>query len=197
VNPVRAVRLALRLSQPEFARRLGVSAESYRTWDSGRRDPPATIVARAFELANSDPGTLPMPLSQLARELRVSEVTLRRAARTGRLAVIVDAPRFLGKPFLRATREAGAAFMTVFYRQTSRWTTSSVPAIVLPDVPPDYDRRLRQLRVGLHVTQSELATKVGAAGKAVIYQWESRKRKPTAIMWRRVLNLARRPAGRP
>lgn len=37
---IRDLRLRLQLSQPQFANLLGVSAETYRTWDSGRRAVP-------------------------------------------------------------------------------------------------------------------------------------------------------------
>ena len=30
---------------------------------------------------------------------------------------------------------------------------------------------------------------LGAAGKAVVYQWESRKRWPSAVFWRRIVLL--------
>jgi hypothetical protein len=34
-----------------------------------------------------------------------------------------------------------------------------------------------------------LARGFGAAGKAVVYQWESRKRPPSPVLWQRVLEL--------
>jgi hypothetical protein len=36
-----------------------------------------------------------------------------------------------------------------------------------------------------------LARRIGAAGKAVVYQWESRKRTPSPVLWQRVLELER------
>ena len=48
----------------------------------------------------------------------------------------------------------------------------------LPLVPPDYAVRLKSLRAQLKLTQQGFARLVGAAGKAVVYQWESRKRTP-------------------
>jgi DNA-binding XRE family transcriptional regulator len=36
-SEMRRLRLVLQLSQVEFAQRLGISAETYRAWDSGRR----------------------------------------------------------------------------------------------------------------------------------------------------------------
>jgi DNA-binding transcriptional regulator YiaG len=48
---IRGLRLRLQLSQPQFAALLGVSAETYRTWDSGRRVVPGTWLVNARELA--------------------------------------------------------------------------------------------------------------------------------------------------
>ena len=46
------------------------------------------------------------------------------------------------------------------------------------DVPDDYAVKLRGLRLWLRLTQSDVARRIGAASKAVIYQWESGKRRP-------------------
>ena len=58
-------------------------------------------------------------------------------------------------------------------------------------VPSDYARRLRYLRRQLSMTQTQLATTIGAAGKAVVYQWESGKRTPSPVFWRRIEQLRR------
>jgi DNA-binding transcriptional regulator YiaG len=36
-----------------------------------------------------------------------------------------------------------------------------------------------------------LAAKVGAASKAVVYQWESGKRKPSPVFWLRIKRMQR------
>ena len=59
----------------------------------------------------------------------------------------------------------------------------------LPAVPHDYDQQLRTLRHRLKLMQGGLAQRIGAAGKAVIYQWESRKRTPSPVLWQRILGL--------
>src|SRR5262245_56181742 len=84
-NEIRSARLRLQLSQSQFATLLGVSAETYRTWDSGRRLVPEEWLdkARAAPSAN-DPNRL-WSLQQLATELGVHVRTLRDAARTARL----------------------------------------------------------------------------------------------------------------
>jgi hypothetical protein len=39
-------------------------------------------------------------------------------------------------------------------------------------------------------TQPELARRIGAANKSVIYQWETRRRTPSVVFWVRVEQLA-------
>ena len=46
--------------------------------------------------------------------------------------------------------------------------------------------RLKRLRRRLRLTQHDLARRIGAANKAVVYQWESRQRKPSPVFWKRV-----------
>jgi len=41
----------------------------------------------------------------------------------------------------------------------------------------------------LGLTQAPLAARVGAARKAVVYQWESRKRCPSPLFWERICDL--------
>jgi hypothetical protein len=48
----------------------------------------------------------------------------------------------------------------------------------------------RPIRRELHLTQAELAAKIGAARKAVVYQWESRKRCPSPVFWERIRELS-------
>ena len=60
-------------------------------------------------------------------------------------------------------------------------------------IPPDYDIRIRTVRQDLGLSQARFADLVGAAQKAVVYQWESRKRCPSPVFWLRIEGL--RPAG--
>jgi hypothetical protein len=39
------------------------------------------------------------------------------------------------------------------------------------------------------MTLAQFATQVGAARKAVVYQWESRKRCPSPLFWRRIQDV--------
>jgi DNA-binding transcriptional regulator YiaG len=59
-------------------------------------------------------------------------------------------------------------------------------------IPDDYDSRIRAVRQRLSLSQTQFAVLVGAARKAVVYQWESRKRCPSPLFWQRIRFLARK-----
>lgn len=90
VSVIRALRLATKLPQAEFAKRLGVSKETYRAWDSNRRQPSSKLLDKARALAARGSRDQPLGLPTLAKILRVSVYRLRDAARDGRLAVTYD-----------------------------------------------------------------------------------------------------------
>ena len=188
MNSLRDCRLALTLSQPQFATLLGVSVETYRTWDAGRRVPSSEVLARARELVNLTAKNRPLLLRELARLLGVHERTLRKAARDGRLAVTYDARVFFGHLVARATLDAGRTFKRQYYRQTTRWNRPVAPT-PFPAVPENYHTRLIGLRRRLGLTQSQFARQVGAANKAVVYQWETRKRRPSPLFWKKIRQL--------
>lgn len=91
-----------------------------------------------------------------------------------------------GRPRRFATRAAGGWFMAIYYR---RFTGQPKCAPPLPEVPDDYHRQLTALRLRLRLSQTGLALQIGAAGKAVVYQWEARKRRPSPVLWQRVMSL--------
>jgi DNA-binding XRE family transcriptional regulator len=91
-----------------------------------------------------------------------------------------------GRPIRHASRAAGHQFIARHYRCFSGQEVCPLP---LPTVPDDYDDRLRGLRRRMRLTQAALARRIGAAGKAVVYQWESRKRTPSPVLWARVQAL--------
>jgi ribosome-binding protein aMBF1 (putative translation factor) len=125
-------------------------------------------------------------LDQLACELGVHQRTLRAAARTGRLLVTFSSRSAFGRPIRLATRAAGQAFMRNDYRRYGGQSPARTP---LPSVPADYDARLKRLRRRLRLTQDDLARRIGAANRAVVYQWESRKRTPSPVFWKRLETL--------
>ena len=91
---LRECRIALGQSQSSFAAMLGVSPESYRTWDAGRRATPPKILARARALAThrDEQALLPLPVLAL-----LIGCTSRRYGR--RLSKMSDHPRACGELF--------------------------------------------------------------------------------------------------
>jgi DNA-binding transcriptional regulator YiaG len=189
MNDLRALRRAAGLGQREFAALLSVPLETLRTWDSGRRQIPAPMLQRArAAIADHARQTDLLPLAQLANEFHVHLRTLQAAVRTGRLDAHFSVKSVLGRPRRLATRPAVEQFMVTHDRRFGGQKACPAP---LPTVPPDYDQQIRALRRRLRLTQAGLAKHIGAAGKAVIYQWESRTRTPSPVSWGRLLRLDR------
>ena len=84
VSALREIRTRLLLSQAECAIALGVAAETFRTWDAGRRPTPEAILRQARTLEAKRPKHDRVPLQVLADEIHVHVRTLRAAARDGR-----------------------------------------------------------------------------------------------------------------
>lgn len=184
---VRNLRRTIGLGQEEFAALLSVPLKTFRPWDSGRRAIPVAVLRRARDVvAHYQRQHELLPLSQLAQELRVHIRTLQAAVRTGRLEAHFAVKSVFGRPRRLATRAAAEEFMATHYRRFGGQKACPAP---LPTVPPDYDQQLRALRRRLRLTQDALARRIGAAGKAVVYQWESRKRTPSPVLWQQVLRL--------
>lgn len=133
-----------------------------------------------------------MPLDRLACELKVHIRTLQAAARTGRLKVQFGSKSVFGRPMRFATRVAAQKFIATHYRRFAGQAACPSPLVT---VPGDYPEQLKRLRRRLRLTQDTLARRIGAAGKAVVYQWESSKRTPSPVFWDRILRLERRGAG--
>jgi DNA-binding transcriptional regulator YiaG len=192
VDPLgRQIRTRLHLSQAECATALGVALETFRTWDAGRRPPPAAVVRRAQTLTATRLPHDRVSLQVLADELHVHVRTLRAAAHDGRLAVTFNPRPYFGTLTATATRPAGARFMATWYRRTYGRGRRRLVAVCRVKVPANYAATLVGLRHRLGLSQQQLAAKVGAAGRAVVYQWESGKRKPSPVFWLRVERLQR------
>jgi len=196
MNELRELRRSIGLGQRDFAALLSMPLETFRPWDSGRRVVSAVVLQRAREaVAHHQRQHELLMLDQLAKELHVHIRTLQAAVRTGRLAAYFSVKSVFGRPRRLATRAAAAEFMATHYRRFAGQQACPAP---LPTIPHDYDQQLRALRRRLRLTQDGLAQHIGAAGKAVIYQWESRKRTPSPVFWQRVLGLkGRRARARP
>ena len=112
---LRECRIALGQSQAAFAARLGVSPESYRTWDAGRRATPPKMLARARALATHRDDHALLPLPVLALLIGVHVKTLRAAARDGRLSVTYDTRTTFRHLRARATPAAAKHFRHAYY----------------------------------------------------------------------------------
>ena len=185
---LRECRIALGKSQAAFAAMLGASPESYRTWDSGRRATPPQVMARARALATHRDDHALLPLSVLALIIGVHVKTLRAAARDGRLPVIYDTRTTFRRLRARATLADARAFRRSYYGRTVRPDDRRAP-LTWTSVPKNYDVQIRALRRARGLSQAQLATLVGAAHKAVVYQWEARKRTPSPLFWQRLAAL--------
>jgi DNA-binding transcriptional regulator YiaG len=189
MNELRELRRAIGLGQREFAALLSIPLETFRPWDSGRRVVSVAVLQRAREaVSHYQRQHERLPLCQLAKELHVHIRTLQAAVRTGRLTAHFAVQSVFGRPKRLATRAAAEQFMAMHYRRYSGQEVCPAP---LPTVPSDYDQQLRALRRRLRLTQDGMARRIGAAGKAVIYQWESRKRTPSPVFWQRIRILER------
>ena len=185
---LRECRIALGQSQAAFASTLGASPESYRTWDARRRAPPPKVLARARALATHRDDHELLPLPVLALLVGVHVKTLRAAARDGRLPVTYDTRTTFRHLRARATPAAARAFRRSYYRRMVRPDDRRTP-LTWASVPSDYAEQIRALRRARGLSQAQLATLVGAARKAVVYQWEARKRTPSPVFWQRITAL--------
>ncbi len=190
VTELRSCRLQLGVSQAELSDRLGVPLNSLRMWDSGLRPTPDEILEQlSIAVAQAIRDNQPLNLPDLATELNVHVRTLQAAARTGRLEVEYSTRSVFGRPLRLSTRAAGKRFLRTYYK---RYGGQPVGSFELPrPVPADCQHRLRELRLRLHISLREMAELVGAANRAVVYQWESGKRVPSPIFWDRISKLSR------
>ena len=193
---LRECRIALGQSQAAFAAMLGVSPESYRTWDAGRRATPPKMLVRALALATHRDDHELLPLPVLALLIGVHVKTLRAAALDGRLPVTYDTRTTFRHLRARATPAAAQQFRHAYYGRAVKPVDRRAP-LSWASVPTDYDVQIRALRRARGLSQGQLATLVGAAHRAVVYQWEARKRTPSPLFWQRIAALHRRLPERP
>ncbi len=185
LRTLRECRIALGKSQAAFAALLSVSAESHRTWDVGRWATPPLVMVRARVIATHRDDHELLPLPVLARLIGVHVKTLRSAARDGRLPVTYDTRTTFRHLRARATPAAARAFRRSYYRRMVHPDDRRTP-LTWASVPRDYAEQIRALRRARGLSQAQLATLVGAARKAVVYQWEAEKRTPSPVFWQRL-----------
>ena len=156
---------------------------------AGRRATPPKILARARALATHRDDHALLPLPVLALLIGVHVKTLRAAARDGRLPVTYDNKTTFRRVRARATPAAARAFRRSYYGRTVRPADHRTP-LTWSTVPVDYDVRIGAVRRELGLSQARFAARVGAARKAVVYQWEARMRCPSPVFWTRIQKLA-------
>jgi len=188
VYELRALRREVDLSQQQFAALLGVPLNTFRMWDSGLRSPQPDVIARARAVVVEHQRQHELlSLDALATEFGIHQRTLRDAVRAGRLAVHLSTRSAFGRPIRRTTRAALLAFQQRYYRQSYSRTRPKPPRPASVDIPVDYAERVTLTRHALRLSMSAFAARIGAANKAVVYQWESGKRKPSTVFWKRIL----------
>ena len=176
---LRECRTALGQSQAAFAAMLGVSPESYRTWDAGRRAVPPQVMARARAIATHRDEHALLPLPVLALLIGVHVKTLRAAARDGRLPVTYDTRTTFRRLRAYATLAAATQFRRSYFGRQVRRADRPQP-LTWASVPEDYNVQIRALRRARGLSQGQLAT-----------LW-ARRTKPLSISGRRG-NARRRP----
>jgi DNA-binding transcriptional regulator YiaG len=187
MNAFRALRHEIGFGQQEFAARLGISAESCRVWDSGRRPVPLVVMKQAQQIVADHRAEYEwLRLDELAAEFDVNVQTLRAAVRNGRLEARFGVRSVFGRPSRRSTRAACRTFLKDGYRRPKTSVRFESP---FRAVPKNYHLQLKRLRTRLRLSQAALAARIGAAGKAVVYQWESRRRIPSPVLWQRAEEL--------
>ena len=177
---LRACRIELGQSQAAFAAMLGVSPESYRTWDAGRRATPPKVLARARALATHQDDHKLLPLPVLALLVGVHVKTLRAAARDGRLPVTHDTRTTFRHLRARATPAAARAFRRSYYRRMVRPDDRRTP-LTWASVPRDYDVQIWRA-----------ASRARPEPGAIVLRWWARRGRPSSINGRRG-NARRRP----
>ena len=79
--------------------------------------------------------------------------------------------------------------MAKWYRRTYGRGRRHLVAVCRVTVPANCGATLVGLRRRLGLSQQQLAAKVGAESRAVVYQWETGKRKPSPVFWLRIERL--------
>ena len=153
----------------------------------GRRRPRFMARARALATHRDEHALLPLPV--LALLIGVHVKTLRAAARDGRLPVTYDTRTTFRRLRARATPAAATAVSPRRTMDDRFGQRTDASRRVWASVPDDYDVQIRALRRARGLSQGQLATLVGAARKAVVYQWEARKRTPSPLFWQRIAAL--------
>ena len=193
MTELRSLQRCRGLSQRAFAAALSVPLNTLRMWDSGLRIAPPDLLARAKQavITHHRQHEL-LSLDALATEFGMHQRTLRNAVRAGRLAVQFSTRSAFGRPIRFTTRAAVSAYQTHYYRRSYSRTMTKPPRLSRIELPADCGEQITITRHALRMTMSAFAVRIGAANKAVVYQWESGKRTPSPVFWARIVAERRR-----
>jgi len=122
-----------------------------------------------------------LPFETLARLIHVHVRTLHVAAKTDGCASHMDTRTTFHRLRARATLADAETFLHEYFEK-ALWPRYRPAPLRWNQIPPDYPDQIRRLRRRLDVTQAQFAVLVGAARKALVYQWEARKRLPVATL---------------
>jgi DNA-binding XRE family transcriptional regulator len=111
--------------------------------------------------------------------------TMHAAAKDGRLRVAYDNRTTFRSLRARATVADADAFLHAYFEKAV-WPKERPAPLSWDQIPFDSDDQIRGVHRRLGLTQAQFAARVGAARKAVVYQWESRKRCPSPLFWQRI-----------
>ena len=196
MTELRRLRLESGLSQQAFAIALGIPLNTLRMWDSALRPTPADVLAHAQQAAAVHARQYELlSLDALAAEFGMHQRTLRDAVRAGRLEVQFCTRSVFGRPIRLATRAAVSAYQQQYYRRSYSRTMPKPPKLTRIELPMDCAEYITITRHALRMTLAQFAFRTGAASKAVVYQWESGKRKPSLVFWTRIVALQREIRG--
>ena len=139
----------------------------------------------------------------LGRDLGALAGDLSGREPSGRLLRFLPAPLIDGPPLLgRPLQDGGHRAVRMLVGRGDHRLGSGGPLIHRLPLRGFEDRQAhlvglvesqagRALRQRLDLSQARFAELVRAASKAVVYQWESRKRCPSPVFWRRIEELWR------
>jgi ribosome-binding protein aMBF1 (putative translation factor) len=82
------------------------------------------------------------------------------------------------------------------YFEKAVWPKDRPAPLSWSHIPSDCGDRIRRARRRFGLTQAQFAARVGAARKAVVYQWESRQRCLSPLFWQRILEIEVRTKSR-
>ncbi|MEO5567116.1 MAG: helix-turn-helix domain-containing protein, partial [Gemmatimonadaceae bacterium] len=130
-----------------------------------------------------------LPLETLAVLIHVHVRTMHAAARDGRLRVTYGTRTTFRRLRARATRADAEHFLHAYFEKAV-WPTEPPAPLSWHTIPTDYADQIKDVRRRLGLTQAAFAARIGAACKAVVYQWESQKRCPSPLFSQRIQDLS-------